>query len=405
MTTLISFLGKGREDPNQGYRTARYRFPDGSERTTAYFGLALAEYLKAKRVILIGTASSMWDVLIENVVGDAATEAQRLELMDAVADGRVSEPLLESFRALITRTSGRALVPMVIASGTDLDQQQAILPRLAEHLVSNEPIAMDVTHGYRHLGMLALGAARYLAHTRKVQVDAVYYGALEMTGADGATPVVRLDGLIHLQNWGEALAAYEASGDFSRFAPLLERDGLPAKDVQALHHAWHYLNLTQVAEAAIALRPLLERLEQPLRGAAELFRERLRQGLRWVHGEDLAEQQRLLALQSLRRGDFLRATVYGMEAFLSRETLAAGRNPLDFECRNSAEQIFRQELKDGEHPHWKRNAYWLLRHVRNACAHGTPPEQPYYQELLRNPARLTQELEATLNRLINNRTR
>lgn len=405
MTTLISFLGKGRDDPSKGYRTARYRFPDGSERSTAYFGLALAEHLKAERMILIGTASSMWDVLIENVVGDAAAEAQRLELMDAVAQGRVSEELLATFRALFGRTIGQPVEPMILSSGIDLDQQQALLPRLAERLKASERIALDVTHGYRHLGMLALSAARYLAHTREVQVEAVYYGALEMTAADGATPVVRLDGLLHLQNWGETLAAYEASGDFSRFAPLLERDGLPSDQARALRVAWHYLTQTQVHDAARRLRPLLQRLKMPLRGASELFRDRLRQALCWVEGEDLAEQQRLLALQALKRGDFLRTAIYGLEAFLSRATLAAGGDPLRFEHKARAEEAFQQALRDGEHPDWRRAAYRLLKNIRNACAHGTPPTNRDHAELIRTPERLAQELEATLNCLINNRTR
>lgn len=38
MTTLISFLGKSA----QGYRTANYRFDDGTVKQTSYFGLALA---------------------------------------------------------------------------------------------------------------------------------------------------------------------------------------------------------------------------------------------------------------------------------------------------------------------------------------------------------------------------
>ncbi|MFN3920720.1 MAG: hypothetical protein ACK4JF_10615, partial [Methylohalobius sp.] len=101
---LASFLGKSQLDSQHGYRRTRYRFPDGSERETAYFGLTLAEYLNADRLILIGTPSSMWDVLIENVVGDAADELWRLELMDAVRDGQVDAPRLERLRPAIEKS-------------------------------------------------------------------------------------------------------------------------------------------------------------------------------------------------------------------------------------------------------------------------------------------------------------
>jgi CRISPR-associated Csx2 family protein len=62
MSTLISFLGKGQADPQTGYRTANYRFDDGFSRRVPFFGLALAEYLKPDRLVLVGTPSSMWDV-------------------------------------------------------------------------------------------------------------------------------------------------------------------------------------------------------------------------------------------------------------------------------------------------------------------------------------------------------
>jgi CRISPR-associated Csx2 family protein len=401
MTTLVSFLGKGRDDPNMGYRTARYRFGEREVRETPYFGLALAEHLGARRLILVGTPSSMWDVLVENVIGDEADDDQRLALMEAVARGAVDLELLRGFKPTIERSIGRPMEPLVVGAAAEATEQQAILARLAEQVAARERIVIDVTHGYRHLGMLALAAARYLAKVRAVEVEAVYYGALEMTGRDGVTPVVRLDGLLHLQAWAEALAAFESSGDFSRFASLLAADGLEPELTNALPRAWQLFNLTNVHDAATALRPLCKRLRNPLDGVSELFRDRLRQALRWVEGKDLAEQQRRLALQSLRRGDFLRASLFGLEAFLSRATLDAGGDPLWHEDRDRAEAAFRQELKDGEHPDWKRAAYWLLRNVRNACAHGTAPTYEPHFELIRNPERLATTLEATLNRLTN----
>ncbi len=401
MTTLISFLGKGRDDRAKGYRTARYRFGEREIRETAYFGLALAEQVRAERLILIGTSSSMWDVLVENLVGDQADESQRLELMDAVARSAVDEDMLRRFEPLIQRSICRRVGSLVIGAAAETAEQQVILARLAERLSKRERVVIDVTHGYRHLGMLALAAARYLTHVSGVEVDAVYYGALEMTGSDRETPVVRLDGLLHLQAWTEALAAFEASGDFSRFAPLLAADGLELELTNALPRAWRFINLTNVHDAATALRPLCERLKNPLAGVAELFRGRLRQALRWVEGKDLAEQQRRLALQSLRRGDFLRASLFGLEAFLSRATLDSGGDPLRYVDKQRAEKAFEEELDDRKHPHWKREAYWMLKSVRNACAHGSLPTHRPHLALVRNPDRLAQELEATLNRVTN----
>jgi CRISPR-associated Csx2 family protein len=62
MSTLLSFLGKGRADLKTGYRIASYRFDAGFARSVPFFGLALNDYLKPDRLVLVGTAGSMWDV-------------------------------------------------------------------------------------------------------------------------------------------------------------------------------------------------------------------------------------------------------------------------------------------------------------------------------------------------------
>lgn len=400
MTTLISFLGKSQLDSQSGYRTARYRFPDGAERETSYFGLALAEQLNVQRLILLGTASSMWDLLVESVVGDAAQEELRIELIDAVREHAVSDSLLQRLTPAFESRLGRPVRSIVIPHATGFVEQQQLLERLSDELGRGERVALDVTHGFRHLAMLALTAARYLTHARGVHLQGLYYGALDMT-ANGVTPVVELSGLAHTQEWAEALAAYDASGDFSRFAPLLVRDGLSEANADALRRGWELLAVNNVADAARVLQPVYQALGQPLGGASELFRERLRRALRWVATNTLSERQRILALQALARQDLLRAALLGLESFLSAEVERDRKDPLDHDAKEEAEARYRLELKEGEHADWKRNAFWLLKNVRNALAHGTRPTYPPHAQLLQNPARLRERLEQTLNRLTN----
>lgn len=401
MTTLVSFLGKSQLDHQHGYRETTYRFSDGAEYRTAYFGSALAGQISADRVLLIGTASSMWDYFVEAFAGDTAQEALRIELMDAVRSGTVTENLLEPLTPTISARLGRQIEALIIPSAAEFADQQSILERLAAPLRRGEAVALDVTHGYRHLAMLALAAARYLAHQRGIKVEGIYYGALEMT-TDGITPVVALDGLEHLQQWGEALAAHEASGRYHVFADLLVADGLSPEAAAELRRGDALLQVGNIHDAATHLRKAVRSLQAPLRGASELFRERILKSARWAEADRLSEKQRLLALQALARGDVLRAAALGLEAFLSREVEASGGNPLQFSDKKRIDEQFGKEAKEeGQHPDWKRNAYWLLKNVRNACVHGTLPTYPPHAALLRNPERSYKELEATLNRLTN----
>ncbi|MCS6914969.1 MAG: TIGR02221 family CRISPR-associated protein, partial [Myxococcota bacterium] len=201
--------------------------------------------------------------------------------------------------------------------------------------------------------------------------------------------------------WSEAFAAYEASGNLARFAALLERDGFPTQAARALERGWDFLVVNNVQDAARQMQHALTAMKEPLLGASELFRERLRKSLRWVEAASLHEKQRLLALQSLQRGDILRATIFGLESFISREVAASGGDVFDHATRKGMDESFQQALRQGEHPDWKRQAYWLLKNVRNACAHGTVPDHPPHAQLMKNPQRLARELEATLNRLTN----
>jgi len=397
MTTLISFLGRSQ----LGYRPTRYCFPDGdTARESAYFGLVLAERLNARRMVLLGTAGSMWDMLVESLASDDADTELRLTLIDQVRASAVTQELLDRLGPLLTRTVGRPVEPVLIGNADDFDGQQSILTTLFDRIGTGETVAFDLTHGFRHLAMLGLTAGRYLMQQRQVKIAALYYGALDLS-RDGLTPVLMLDGLSRLLDWTEALSAYQASGDFSRFAPLLESDGLRPEAARELERGWQALNNTQVLTAAPHVRNLLKALDDIRSGPSLLFRDRLRKALRWANEPQLAEQQRLLALQALKRGDTLRAAIFGLESLITRLVVERGGDPSDYNQREKARDEFKEELSDADNPHpgWKRDAFRLLNSIRNALAHGTQPLHAGHRQLLANPQRLRQELDAALNRL------
>lgn len=396
--TLVTFLGRAQLQPGTGYRTARYRFPDGTEEVTAFFGLALARRLRPDRVLVLGTSGSMWPALIEHGAEEGAKEP-RLALIEAADSGKVTQTLLNEIQPFARRTMGANVELKIIPYAAEPSDQLEILRLIASEVPSGR-VSFDVTHAFRHLSMLSLLSAFVLRESGRLEVVGLWYGALDMT-QNGVTPVVSLDGLLTIERWLTAFARFEGNGDFSSFADLLERDGVPRNLAQSLSRAWHFLNLSDVTRAANELRPLLDHLSTPLSGPAELFRERLRRALRWAREDDLAEQFRQLAFQALARLDFLRASLYGLEAFLAREAIAVGMNPSTYESRESAKESFKQALKDGKHPYWKRHAYWLLTNIRNACAHGTKPTSDRYEQLIANPERLAAELRTTLNRLTN----
>lgn len=397
MHTLVSFLGRGRDNPTSGYREATYHFADGTADTTAFFGLALARHLKPDVLVLLGTAGSMWDVLIENLPGIGETdETLRLELMEAVASGSVTADLLGRAQPLIERAVGRPVRLELIPFGRDAAEQRQILACIEQAAEPGE-VSLDVTHGFRHLPMLSLVSAFVLERLRRT-VTGIYYGALEMT-TSGYTPVLGLDGLLAIQRWVEALAVFDASGDYGVFAPLLDADGVPADKTRCLEDAAFFERVSNVKDAARQLGTFLPTLDSPLPGASGLFQKRLRERLAWARESGIAAQQRKLAHQYLNRGDFVRAAIFGYESLVSRLSLEQGRDPLNYAERDEVAQIFGEELRAGEHADWKRMAFRTLRSLRNSLAHGTPPASETLRRTLRDRDALAAEIQKCLQRL------
>ena len=401
---LVTLLGKSRRANGAGYEAARYRFPDDSVRETPFFGLALCEHLRPDRVVIFGTRSSMWDALIEHVVADGAEGDLRLSLMEACEAGSVDQPLLDAARPLLARATGRPTEARLIDFAAEAQAQRAIVQSIAD-AVGPDEASIDVTHGFRHLGMLGLESALLLGMARRGgrqqgAVRGVWYGALDMRRDDGTVPVLRLDGMLRLHEWVTALARFDESGNYAIFAPLLEQDDAHPDIARSLRDAWFLegnLNLRDARTRLLRADQLLR--EGPLPGVGELFRKRLLERLDWIKKDNLQEWQHKLAVRALSRGDYLRASIFGIEAVISGACRDRGRDVFLQSDREAVKEELNAEHRDRQHPDWRRQAFQTLNGVRNAMAHAMPATYARVNDLLANEGRLRDEIERCLSRL------
>lgn len=357
MTTLISFLGKGIADKTTGYRTATYRFDDDSKHTTPYFGLALAGYLRPERLILVGTAGSMWDVFFEQ---QDASDDDVLALIDAVRESRVDADMLSAQEKRLTKRLGLPVICRLIPYARDAAEQTEVLLTLAKLVHRSEEVFLDVTHGFRHLPMLALVAARYLAHVKDVKVRGLYYGALEMTSTNGETPVLQLDGMLQMLDWVESLATYNKDGDYGVFASLLQQDGLPEGKAKQLTRAAYFERSSNPVKARETLGSVFSAIKTHNGPMGVLFRDALTERINWFKEPDRAAWELALADAYLERRDYVRAVIYLYESFVTRAVLEHKLNPNDFSERYEAWKDARQDNKQVR----------KLEYLRNALAHG-----------------------------------
>jgi CRISPR-associated Csx2 family protein len=399
MHSLVTFLGKSRSDPKTGYQRTRYRFSDGSiSDPTPFFGLAMAKHLAPDRLVILGTPGSMWDALVEHAgPGDWEGDLHLAlvnELIDAAVGARVDVALLERADVLMSRAAGRPCALRLVPYGRTPQEQADILLSIAEAIPGGR-VSFDLTHGFRHLAALGLLSAFFLERVARFEIAGLYYGAFDMS--DGvATPVMRLDGLLAIQRWIDALDSFDGSGDYGVFAPLLVADGVPHSKAGCLERAAFYERTSNTAMAREQLRAFLPVVDRGLPGTGRLFQKRLRERLDWARAATLGEHQVGLARLYLKRRDYLRAAIFAWEGLISRECEARGLDANEYGGgRKDAHEAIKKE-GDLRGTSISYDDYRKLTDLRNALAHGTRPPGPEVQRIATDQDRL----EAELTRLV-----
>lgn len=380
MTTLISFLGKGRYEKG-GYRTANYRFDPCFAREDAFFGRVLAEYLKPQRLILVGTSSSMWDVFFERE--SSQHENSLYELIDAVDTNAVTDEQLVGHATRLSEQLGCPVACVLIDYARDESGQAALLGKLANVLDDGEGITIDVTHSFRHLPMLALVAARYLARVKNVEVDEIYYGAYDMKDdSSGEVPVVRLKGMLRMLDWVDALSSYEKDGDYGVFAALLGNDGMALDKADKLRSAAFRERVNHIKGARQELTVSLNAISEHDGPLGSLFKGELERRIAWARRPERSQQELALAASYLERRDYLRSAIFLLEGLVTQEVFRRKGNDSDYKERDEA----RKALVEGS------KSFKTLDRLRNSLAHGSRSDDREVAALLTNEEALQETL-------------
>ena len=106
--TLLSFLGgnRGKDSKRPVYEQANYRFPDGSEVCSDYFAEAIVRsgQFQLKQVLLLGTRTSVWERLVQEVDLDLASAI--LERTDGDTPAGVTDEQLHQVEHLLAEQWG-----------------------------------------------------------------------------------------------------------------------------------------------------------------------------------------------------------------------------------------------------------------------------------------------------------
>lgn len=387
--TLFSLLGA--PPRGEGYRSVRYRFPDAVREST-FFAFALLDHLRAHgegdapgRLVVLGTTGSHWGLLAGHAAAAVSPDlagplrAEEARLGEDARHDRVDQGRLDRLAGALEAALGMAcrlrLIPYALAP----DEQTAVLHRIGAEVKPGSRVSFDVTHGLRHLPMLGLMSALYVSRVRRARVEGVWYGAADRI-IGGTAAVTRLDGLLRLAEWTAALHSFERDGDVRVFVDPLRTDGADPAMLDALDRCGHFERLHRLDLARTDAIRALDRLDRnPPPGIGALFEDVVRDELLWVEvGTDHRPRQRALAFAHLDRGDSLRATLLGYEAFIS--DLVAEQHPAADDVPGLMDHGTRERVKErfdhppggmARDPRWP--AFAELRMLRNSLAHTSDP--------------------------------
>lgn len=388
---LLTFLGRVPKD-QQGYRLTRYDYGDGAEEApTAFFGWSLQRRLTPDRLVILGTAGSMWDHLFEDISTFSEGGEQAMSLIGAVEDKRVTAEHLAPLAPLLSDRLGCTVNLELIPYARDSAEQVELLRIMAGHVNAGDRVHLDVTHGFRHLPMLAILAALHLRSVRRADICGIWYGAYDPDTKEA--PVHDLSGLLHIADWLQALHTYDKDGDYGVFSSLIQATSPAA--ASELRQAAFNENTNNIGQA----RGPLRKFRQALAGCDDpmllLFADELRERSAWVENSTLTERQYELALHFLQHGDYLRAAILGFESLLTGLVQASPDrlDPLNHRDRERVKQEWDERVRSaGRHRTDTQQAYLDLREIRNALAHGSRSAFAEIQLALSSDAHLREAL-------------
>jgi CRISPR-associated Csx2 family protein len=319
-STLLTFVG--RTAANRAYRQARYRFDDGVEVESKLFAAAALSWMQRgkqppNRMLVVGTPTSGWDVLMELVERLAPSQAEEalewaIPVSEALAVGAVAPESLRSFEQRFSHALGVRL-DLLLAQ----NDGESVFAALHGALAPNERVVLDITHSYRSMpvhALVSLGALRWL---KGVQLGDIVYGSLDETDPAGVSAARSLGSTSALAQATPALAQLALVDDVGSIAPYLACGnpelGKRLEDTQRLEAIMQFDSAAQ--PRGQALGTLREFGGSPaLAATASMLRETLESMNKGCGSRGLLNRAR----RALGKQDYMRAVGLANEALALR---------------------------------------------------------------------------------------
>lgn len=175
---------------------------------------------------------------------------------------------------ILTALVDDRIKPVSIPDGKDTQEMWQIFDELTNVVGDGDEVIFDITHGLRSLPFLVFLAAAFLKSAKNVTIEAIYYGAFELSKQnDGKAPVIEMSQFVSLLDWLNASDQFIRTGNAALLAQLI-RDQKPDFQQQQQDAAIREQS-TQLSQAARALEDVSRSLRLILPDQAMSASEKL----------------------------------------------------------------------------------------------------------------------------------
>ncbi|MCS7079428.1 MAG: TIGR02221 family CRISPR-associated protein [Chloracidobacterium sp.] len=394
---VAGFIGTGKQkETGSGYEPTTYHFPNQTKHEASVFGVALLKYLAAQgrpaqRWLVMGTAQSIWDALVEIVPETqwASIESVWDEVGQAVREKAMTQAVLDRWSAALTAAAGLEVVCALVGPADDRDSQMRVWQAMYEQTGVGDHLTLDITHGFRHQPVLMTFMATTLRWFRRLARVDMYYGALELQQR-----VIELPLCNDFLDIAEALATYRYTDDFSQLVNVFGRVTQPEETLLR--------DLERVAFADSVNRfprHAVEGAQRGLKNCAEgsaldrALAEALGESVGWITEPSFAARLRRKAEAAFESNQLLKGIVLLYEAICVAgcQRFQTG-DPLNYRSRHGAKEALEND------PVYK-DAFVAVRNLRNSVAHGTAPESAELHAALdfTNPKAARAQIDGIVN--------
>lgn len=237
---LISFLGKGsivRQTGKYDYRVTRYKLGNKASRQTKFVQVGICDLKNIDHVYILATQDSAGLHFNDLKIQLKATGVERISLV-TIDDGLTAGDYWSWFEKII----------------------QCVEP--------GDELFVDITHGYRVMGVVFTNAIGFILKTFKVNLKAVFYGALDRDPENAPLMDVRDFFVIHA--WAEGIERLLQDGDARK---VVDIEKIYASQCFEALRDWELIRA--VSELSEKIRNVdVEKIHSAARNVMELVKEK-----------------------------------------------------------------------------------------------------------------------------------